>query len=181
MALLAKQANLGRPHGQALSLPEDDAGAALRFAPVTATFEHADREIVTVRVRDAAAGSVEELGTTATHPFWLDESGGVLVPLADESRAEQGCGPLYATSADGHVVRATRGWVHAADLKQGYVLRAADGRLLVVEAVRTEQQRRAVYNITVAGTHTYFVGNTATRVHNKRPRAGQSIDSPTSR
>ena len=48
-------------------------------------------------------------------------------------------------------------------------VRQADGSYGTVEAMTFERQPQAMYNVTVAGAHTYFVGARQWLVHNKCP------------
>ncbi len=75
---------------------------------------------------------------TADHPFWLD--GGVLAPKA--------------------------GWIQAGDLMLGDRLRTPTGTDAVVLGVRHGVGEAAVYTLTVAKDHTFFVGSAQVLVHN---------------
>lgn len=57
-------------------------------------------------------------------------------------------------------------WVAAGDLCVGDRVRQADGRYGEVEAVEVVEQPQAMYNLTVAKAHTYFVGEGRWLVHN---------------
>ena len=63
-----------------------------------------------------------------------------------------------------------RGWTAAAELRPGDSLRTASGGWIAVGAVVNNGQVEPVYNIQVAGLHTYFVrngaGNSSVLVHN---------------
>jgi hypothetical protein len=61
-----------------------------------------------------------------------------------------------------------RGWVLAADLRPGELLRTEDGRLAAVGDVRSFPGSRQMYDLTVDEAHTYFVvaGDVAVLVHN---------------
>ena len=58
------------------------------------------------------------------------------------------------------------GWVDAAALRAGDHVRRADGAYGVVQAVEVEQTPQVMYNLTVAGAHTFFVGQGEWLVHN---------------
>jgi len=61
--------------------------------------------------------------------------------------------------------RQGKGWVEAQHLKVGNAIAVAEGDLLVRKIERVEQPLR-VYNFTVEGDHTYFVGPYGLWVHN---------------
>ena len=59
-------------------------------------------------------------------------------------------------------------WVAASELAVGDPVRRSDGSTGVVQAVVTVAQMRAMYNLTVADAHTFFVGNQQWLVHNAK-------------
>ncbi len=59
-----------------------------------------------------------------------------------------------------------KGWNPASSLSVGQVLELHDGTLVVVKEVLTRVRRDLVYNLTVANTHNYFVGEDGVLVHN---------------
>jgi intein/homing endonuclease len=63
----------------------------------------------------------------------------------------------------------SRGWVRAGDLLRRDVLVSSDGTHVAIHSVsgRCTEDQVPVYNITVEGSHTYFVGVHRIRVHNK--------------
>ena len=63
-----------------------------------------------------------------------------------------------------------RGWVHARNLRRGCHLLDGDGRVVPVVNVVADRHRQAVrvYNMTVDGEHTYYVGKSRVLVHNKQ-------------
>jgi RHS repeat-associated protein len=63
-----------------------------------------------------------------------------------------------------------RGWVEAADLRRGEHLLDADGTPVAVDAVLDLAKVTWVYNITVAGLHTYYVGADPMLAHNASPK-----------
>ncbi len=75
---------------------------------------------------------------TADHPFWLDR--GLMVGKA--------------------------GWIQAGDLMLGDRLRTPTGTDAAVLGVRRGVGRAAVYTLTVAKDHTFFVGTAKVLVHN---------------
>ncbi len=85
---------------------------------------------------DLSDGSA--ITVTADHPFWLD--GGPMIRKA--------------------------GWIAAGDLLLGDRLRTPGGAGAVVTGVRRDVGRAAVYTLTVAKDHTFFVGAARVLVHN---------------
>jgi len=85
---------------------------------------------------DLSDGSA--ITVTADHPFWLDR--GLMAPRA--------------------------GWIQAGDLVLGDRLRTPTGTDATVLGVRRGVGRAAVYTLTVAKDHTFFVGTARVLVHN---------------
>lgn len=84
----------------------------------------------------------------------------------DETRGEQ-TGKITATA--NHPFRVTaRGWVNAVDLRISDGLATQHADAVTILAVTTHRQYAQVYNLTVAGLHTYYVmaGSTPVLVHN---------------
>jgi len=81
-------------------------------------------------------GDGSAITTTVTHAFWVDE--GASKP----------------------------GWLEAGQLRVGDRLREADGAEAVVAGLRRNVGRAAVYTLTVAKDHTFFVGTAQVLVHN---------------
>lgn len=59
-----------------------------------------------------------------------------------------------------------RGWIAAVDLALGEQVRQRDGRYTAVTAIWVEREQQVMYNLTVAGAHTFFVGEQQWLVHN---------------
>ncbi len=69
-----------------------------------------------------------------------------------------------------------RGWVAAAELKEGETLHTEDGDIVTVTYNRDEwlKQPIKVYNLEVEGLHTYYVTADSELVHNKCKEYGKS-------
>ncbi|HEW98754.1 MAG TPA: hypothetical protein ENF37_08990 [Beggiatoa sp.] len=89
-------------------------------------------------------------------------------------QGEQEYDLVLLTLENGEIIKATnehpffvveKGWVGAENLTQGDVLVLKEGNIEVVALVR-EQRKTAVYNLTVANAHNYFVGSDGVLVHN---------------
>ncbi|MET8763573.1 polymorphic toxin-type HINT domain-containing protein [Lentzea sp. NPDC004782] len=93
---------------------------------------------VTVDVDGDAGDRTARISATDGHPFWVSDRG---------ERGE---------------------WVEAGKLRPGDDLRTPDGGVAEVRAVQARVQFTAVFNLTIAGIHTYFVlaGGQALLVHN---------------
>ncbi len=61
---------------------------------------------------------------------------------------------------------AERGWVTAHDLRLGEHVRQLDGSIGVLRSLWVETEPQLMYNLTVAGAHTFFVGEERWLVHN---------------
>ncbi|RAS70992.1 intein [Lentzea atacamensis] len=70
----------------------------------------------------------------------------------------KGVGKITATDAHPFWVSSLRKWKHAEDLKPGYRFTTADNRPATVLGTRSFSKVQLVYNLTVDGTHTYYVG-----------------------
>jgi hypothetical protein len=72
--------------------------------------------------------------------------------------------------------RAGRGWAMARDLKPGEALRTLHGRVVIAEAESGSEQ--PVFNLDVARTHTFFVGQHTALVHDNSlpPRIAEPFD-----
>ncbi len=81
----------------------------------------------------------------------------VTLSIADETIDTTPEHPFYATG---------RGWVEAGQLAVGDHLRRIDGSYGKVVAVRLVVRPEVMYNLTVAGAHTFFVGGEGWLVHN---------------
>jgi hypothetical protein len=68
-----------------------------------------------------------------------------------------------------------KGWNPASRLKVGQALQLHNGTTVVVKEIDTSVRLEKVYNLTVANTHNYFVGESGVLVHNcKLTKGGKS-------
>jgi hypothetical protein len=118
-------------------LAYDEATGATGYFTVTATLVHLDPVVVYLTLDD------ETIETTPEHPFYVIESAPWLTPW----------------KVVGH-------WVAAGELEVGDPVRRSDGSTGVVQAVVIVAQPRAMYNLTVADAHSFFVGEQQWLVHN---------------
>ncbi|WP_353572695.1 Hint domain-containing protein [Candidatus Albibeggiatoa sp. nov. BB20] len=59
-----------------------------------------------------------------------------------------------------------KGWQPASSLKVGEALQLHNGVVVVIKTIDTSVRFEKVYNLTVANTHNYFVGDDGALVHN---------------
>lgn len=59
-------------------------------------------------------------------------------------------------------------WVPAQKLQVGDSVLSHDGGWKILQDIKWEVQKQPVYNLTINGTHNYFVGYTGLLVHNKK-------------
>jgi Pretoxin HINT domain len=120
-----------------------------RLCPVTDTFERTSKRLATVRLHTG-----EELTGTDGHPFWVIEG----TDLASRPGGDQGNDePLGPTPGR---------WVAMAALRAGDVVLAREGRVGRIIDIATRDQTAPVYNLEVAGLHSYAVGQAGVLVHN---------------
>ncbi|WP_392893133.1 polymorphic toxin-type HINT domain-containing protein [Streptomyces sp. LN699] len=127
------------------------------------------RPINSLRVGDAVLAGDPATGTVRPEPvtdtFQHAADGLVTIGLSDGSSLE---------TTPGHEIYAEkRGWVLASELRTGDRLLRPDGERIAVAGVRgdTDAASRQVYDLTVGGTHTFYVGAEGARasdvlVHN---------------
>jgi len=115
-------------------------------APVLATFVTTKAKVLVVKID----GWIEPLVLTSTHPMWR----------------------LDSTELDKPVPGGR--WVVAGALVAGDRVRTSTGQACV-ESVVAANESETVYNLTVAGGHTFFVGQGKAWVHNMKCRV-VSID-----
>ncbi len=92
----------------------------------------------------------------------------VEVTVDTDGDAGDDTGTVVATDGHPFWVENLGAWVYAKDLRPGDMLRTSAGTWVQVQAVHEFQRHQRVYNLTVAGIHTYHVTTTNTDllVHN---------------
>ena len=81
-------------------------------------------------------------------------------------RSDDGTTELLTTTVEHPFNVEGRGWVAAINLQAGDQLRAAWNKKLTLVSIRVKPEPLLAYNLAVADTHTYFVGNSTAWVHN---------------
>jgi hypothetical protein len=105
-----------------------------------------------------------------------DETTGIVAPQLVEKvyvhpdreafTLDFGTGTLGTTAT--HPFYTDKGWVKAIDLRAGMDCYLENGSRLTIQKVEhPTEQRQTVYNLQVAGFHTYFVGQAGVWVHNR--------------
>lgn len=129
--------------------------------------ESGSKPIAEVRVGERVLAYDEASGTTGTYAVTATFS------HADPTTVQ--------LTLDGEVVVTTpehpfwgegTGWVPAEALEAGMRVRRADGGFGLVHALALEHEPRVMYNLTVAGAHTFFVGDGQWLVHNAQVCGG---------
>lgn len=87
-----------------------------------------------------------------------------------KSAGGKGPAPTTLTATDGHPfwVPQLDTWIDAADLNTGQYLQTSAGTRIQITAITQRTTQATVHNLTVAGTHTYYVvaGTAPVLVHN---------------
>ena len=176
--------------------------ARAAVARVTST---ARRSPVSCRVGNSfIPGTLVVLADGTLAPIETLQTGDLVLttdPLTGETTAQPVISPIVG-SGDKHLVDVVtdagtwtatanhpiwvdgKGWTDAIDVTAGDQLRGSTGGLLVVQAMhdRGWLSGQTVYNLSVAGTHTYYIatanGNLNALVHNCPSPHGNSLASP---
>jgi hypothetical protein len=110
-------------------------------------------DVVTVTVGN------ERIDATGNHPFWV---------MAGEGLQERPAAHDVPSAERQALREATSGrWVEARSLQPGDALLLRSGATATVEELYSRQVEQKVYNLEVAGLHTYAVGGDGVLVHNK--------------
>jgi RHS repeat-associated protein len=171
--------------------PGSKAGGGHSFDPDTRVLmaDGSSKAIKEVKVGDKVTATDPESGKTAAKPVTIlhrnvdKEFADVTVdtkrPAAGKKPTGEGHGGrstrgptqavLHTTQNHPFWDASTRTWVNAADLQPGRsALRAPNGDLQHVAAVRTSTSTKQMHDLTIADIHTYYVlaGKTPVLVHN---------------
>ena len=123
--------------------------------------EHGPRRIDSIRVGDLVLAFDDRTGETAYRRVaatMVHEDPAIVLLVLD--------GESVRTTPDHPFMVEGRGWTDAADLKPGDRVRRAYGGTVTVEAVAVEQRPQLMYDLSVEGAHTFFVGDAQALVHN---------------
>ncbi|MFE0499092.1 Hint domain-containing protein, partial [Streptomyces albidoflavus] len=160
------------------------------FTPGTAVMmaDGTSKPIEDVAIGDTVLTTDPETGETSPQKVTATITGKGTKHLVDitlhttdpESEAETESGtksaggkdpaPTTLTATDGHPfwVPQLDTWIDAADLNTGQYLQTSAGTRIQITAITQRTTQATVHNLTVAGTHTYYVvaGSTPVLVHN---------------
>ncbi|WP_344460473.1 polymorphic toxin-type HINT domain-containing protein [Kitasatospora kazusensis] len=139
------------------------------------------KAIRSVRIGDRLTATDPATGELRAEPVTAAFAHGT-EHLVDISLADSG----RLTSTTGHRVYVTqRGWVFASELRTGDLLRAEDGTVHAVSALRDRDglAPQTVYDLTVDGLHTFYVRTAGARpqdllVHNCNNLAADGLNYP---
>ncbi|MFH8558202.1 polymorphic toxin-type HINT domain-containing protein [Streptomyces celluloflavus] len=138
-------------------------------------------KIEDVEIGDKVIATDPETGETTTRPVVA-----TIVTKDDKHftdltvRTPSGDSSIIATDTHPFWSVDKKKWINAGDLHQGIELRTPQGATAKVTAVRHFHKQRRTHDLTVEGTHTYYVlaGDTPVLVHNSGPDCGSAwIDS----
>ncbi|MBI4492852.1 MAG: hypothetical protein HY690_08685, partial [Chloroflexi bacterium] len=127
------------------------------------------RPIASLRVGDLVLAYDERTGSLGLYPItevisYQDEQ---VVKLAID-------GEVLTTTPEHPFYVYQHGWMPAQALTAGLRVRKSDGGFGIVHALALEHQPQRMYNLTVAGAHTFFVGDGQWLVHNAGTCHGNS-------
>jgi RHS repeat-associated protein len=83
------------------------------------------------------------------------------------TRSDDGAMATFNATADHPWLLEGQAWRNTADLRAGMRLASANGTGIVIEAIANTGRQEVVYNLTVAGWHTFLVGTDRLIVHNQ--------------
>jgi hypothetical protein len=134
-------------------------------------------------IEQVANGDVVETTDPSTGAVEQHKVVGTLVHSDEEQRTEvvlDSGGSLVATDWHPVWVEETGTWTPIGSLTEGEHLHSADGRSVLVTAVRHFEQQAPVYDLTVDSVHDYYVGAGAVSVlvHNCPAAGGGAAEEP---
>lgn len=137
------------------------------------------KPIKDINVGDTVIATDPETGNTEPRKVTALIKGDGNKQLVDITLDTDGSiGSKTITATDGHPfwVPQLHRWVKAGDLTAGQWLQTSSGTWVQIKAIRHRTQQASVYNLTVDGLHTYYVGHDqAVLVHNAEPGCGPHL------
>jgi len=140
----------------------DEASHLCSFSADTAvTTPDGLRPISSLKVGDLVLAYNQQTGTTGYYPVTalLVHNDPTLVTLTID-------GATIVTTPEHPFYTADGRWTPAGDLRVGSRVREANGSYGVVQSIILVQHPKVMYNLTVEGAHTFFVGTARVLVHN---------------
>jgi hypothetical protein len=120
-----------------------------------------EQPIVTLRIGNVVLAYNEGLGQTGWYTVtgvWVHDDPIIEYVTIDGERIETTPEHPFFTEEDG--------WLPASELRFGMHVRNADGRYGTVQTIQFAFRTQPMYNLTVEGAHTFFVGEKQWLVHN---------------
>jgi hypothetical protein len=120
-----------------------------------------EQPIVTLRIGNVVLAYNEGLGQTGWYTVtgvWVHDDPIIEYVTIDGERIETTPEHPFFTEEDG--------WLPASELRFGMHVRNADGRYGTVQTIQFAFRTQPMYNLTVEGAHTFFVGDKQWLVHN---------------
>src|SRR5690606_5590817 len=106
-----------QPGDYVLARDERSELAPLTFSPVRSTNARESSSLVELSF-ESTSGTRGSITTTDEHPFWVSQTNGRQLALADTDESGWTHTQIYATRS-GQVIHADHGWAFAADLEAG--------------------------------------------------------------
>jgi len=160
-----------RGYGPRGAAAEDRAAVPCSFPADTAVATpDGERPIGELSVGDAVLAYEEASGKTGAYPV-----SAVLVhddPAIADLVID---GELVTTTPDHPFFTTEAGWTEAGNLWVGAHVRSAHGRSGIVSSVTISAEPQPMWDLTVAGAHTFFVGEGRWLVHNCARRTTQNV------
>ncbi|TDC06140.1 hypothetical protein E1265_34955, partial [Streptomyces sp. 8K308] len=142
------------------------------FVPATRVVmaDGTSRPIEEVEIGDEVLATDPETGETSARTVTAEISGSGQKDLVTLTIATEQGTTSTVTATEGHPfwVPKLDAWIDASQLTPGARLRTSTGTNVQISAVQARTVEAAVYNLTVEGSHTYYVlaGGTPVLVHN---------------
>ena len=136
-------------------------GANSFSADTSVTTDHGEQAISTLKVGDHVLAYNQDLGTTGYYTVTA-----VIVTQDPQTEDLNIDGETVHTTPHHPFFTEDRGWIDAGALVVGEKIKKADGTAGTVEAAVLVPQPQRMYNLTVEGAHTFFVGQERWLVHN---------------
>jgi hypothetical protein len=129
--------------------------------PVEVNSQGDTKAIGTLHIGDQVLADGEQSGTTGIYTIT-----NVLVHIDPKLVDLTIDGEQIETTPEHPFYTKEYGWIGAAKLYQSLHIRKADGSYGVVEGIEIVDRQQVMYNLTVEGVHTFFVGDKHFLAHN---------------
>jgi hypothetical protein len=132
--------------------------------------DEGEQPIVTLRIGDVVLAYNEGLGRTGWYTVtgvWVHDDPVIEYVTIDGERIE--------TTPEHPFFTEEYGWQSAVELRIGTHVRNADGNYGIVQTIQFAFRTQPMYNLTVEGAHTFFVGQHQWLVHNQCPLSAYQV------